>query len=176
MEFVLAGTSRALFLSLLVGLLGCAPVTASTPTLLWQGATRVAVLCLVAPSRMMDRQTLQDDICRRVVANATRGAPLPVAEIAHGDPQVIAQDTVTLLVHASVDRGPNDGLLAAVSIRPFRATTDQTAQLFGAPPRAAPIQPDLRNGGALDAAIDAALTDILPWRQPPTPTGVQPLS
>ena len=171
----MAGKLRALYLSAVFLLLGCGPVTASTPTLLWLDAKKVAVLCLVAPTRLVDQQNLQADMCRRVVAKATIDSPLPVTEIAHGDPQVIASDTVALLVHASVQAGSRDNPLVAFSIRPFRATAEQTAQLFSAPPRAAAVRPDLAGGDALDAAIDAALSEILPWRAENAPRGPQPL-
>lgn len=166
---------RAIFIAAAALLLGCGSVTASTPTLLWRDAKRVAVLCLVAPTRLLNNRELQDDICRRVVANAARGAPLPVTEIAHGDPQVIASDTVVLLVHASVQAGPQRAPLVALSIRPFRATAEQTAQLFSAPPRAATLGADGAGGAALDAAIDAALFETLPWRADETSSGPHPL-
>lgn len=151
---------------------GAAPLSAAAQTLTWRDAERVAVLCLAAPTRLADYRALQQDLCRRVVADAAADAPLPVAEIAHGDPQAIASDTVTLLVHASVDAGPQDSRLVALSIRPFRATSEQTAQLFGAPPRAALLTAD---GGELDAAVHAALSQILPWRAPAAPVGAEPL-
>ena len=166
---------RAIFIAAAALLLGCGSVTASTPTLLWRDAKRVAVLCLVAPTQLLNNRELQDDICRRVVANAARGAPLPVTEIAHGDPQVIASDTVVLLVHASVQAGPQRAPLVALSIRPFRATAEQTAQLFSAPPRAATLGADGAGGAALDAAIDAALFETLPWRADETSSGPHPL-
>jgi hypothetical protein len=167
----MAGKLRASVLAA-VALFGlCGPVTASTPTLLWQDARKVAVLCLVAQTDLMNPRALEADLCRRVVANASRNAPLPVTQITHGDPEVIAADTVALLVHASVQAGPQQGRLVAFSIRPFRATAEQTAQLFSAPPRAAALA---ANGGPdteLDAAIDAALAEILPWRADPAPSG-----
>lgn len=166
---------RALCLSVVVLLLGCAPVTASTPDLLWLDARKVVVLCLVPPTRLLDHAALQADICRRVVAKTGVNSPLPVAEIAHGDPQVIASDTVALLVHASVQSGTEGGPLVAFSIRPFRATAEQSAQLFSAPPRAAVVRPDLAASTALDAAIDAALSEILPWRAEAAPSGPRPL-
>ena len=166
---------RATFIAAAALLLGCGPVTASTPTLLWRDAKKVAVLCLVAPTRLLDYRDLQSDLCRRVVANAGLNAPLPVTEIAHGDPQVIASDTVALLVHASVQAGPQSTPLVAFSIRPFRATAEQTAQLFSAPPRAATLGADGVGDTALDAAIDAALSETLPWRADEASSGPQPL-
>ncbi|GAA0655129.1 hypothetical protein [Brevundimonas lenta] len=162
----MVGKRRATIVAIVALLLGSGPVTASTPTLLWQDARQVAVLCLVADTRLVNPRELQADLCRRVVADASRDAPLPVIEIAHGDPQVIDAHTVALLVHASVQEGP----LVAFTIRPFRATVEQTAQLFSAAPRAAPL-----SGDALDAAIDASLSEILPWRADAAPSGAQPL-
>lgn len=166
-------TRRAAVIACLVLAAGGAPVSAGAQTLTWRDAERVAVLCLAAPTRLADYRALQQDLCRRVVADAGSDAPLPVNEIAHGDPQAIAADTVTLLVHASVEPGPQDSRLVALSIRPFRATSEQTAQLFGAPPRAALLTTD---GRELDAAVHSALDDILPWRAPAAPPGALPLS
>lgn len=178
-EVIRAGTFmarlRATFIATAALLLGCGPVMASTPTLVWRDARKVAVLCLVAPTRLVNNRDLQADVCRRVVANAAHNAPLPVTEIAHGDPQVIASDTVALLVHASVQDGPQGAPLVAFSIRPFRATAEQTAQLFSAPPRAATLGADGTGGAALDTAIDAALSETLPWRAEAAPAGPQPL-
>lgn len=163
---------RAMLFAILAPALGGAPMTVSAQTLMWRDADRIAVLCLVAPTRLVDARDLQEDLCRRVVADAGGDAPVPVAQIAHGDPQVIASDTVALLVHASVQAGSGDRPLVALSIRPFRATAEQTAQLFSAPPRAAPLTED---GRELDAAVHAALSEILPWRAPAAPPGAEPL-
>lgn len=176
MAYRTARKLRALQFSGFMLMLACAPVTASTPTLIWKDATRVVVLCLVAPTQLVNRQDLQDDLCRRVVAAAAQDAPMPVSEIAHGDPQVIAADTVALLVHASVQAGRDDDRVAAFSIRPFRATAEQTAQLFSAPPRAAALGRGGSGGPELNAAIDAALSEALPWRTPAGPSGPQPLN
>ena len=142
---------------------------------MWQDAKRLAVLCLVAPTRLADYRALQADLCHRVVAQVAVDAPAPVAEVAHGDPQVIAADTVTLLVHASVQPGPHGRPLIAFSLRPFRATTEQTAQLFSAPPRAAALNPDGGAGADVDGAIRAALDETLPWRASPPSLVGQPL-
>lgn len=166
---------RATFIAAAALLFGCGSVTASTPTLMWRDAKKVAVLCLVPPTRLLNNRDLQNDICRRVVTHAALDAPLPVTEIAHGDPQVIASDTVALLVHASVQTGPQRAPLVAFSIRPFRATAEQSAQLFSAPPRAAMLEADGAGGDALDAAIDAALSEILPWRAEAASSDPQPL-
>lgn len=138
----------------------------SAQSLTWQGAERLAVLCLVAPSRDVDYRALQTDLCERVVREASKNAPLPVSEIAHGDPQVIASDTLTLLVHASIQPGPDHRPLVAIYVRPFRATTEQTSQLFSAPPVAAALERDGSAGREVDAAIAASLDQTLPWRAP----------
>lgn len=169
----MGGRLRAILTLGLALVLTGAPMTASAQTLMWRDAGRVAVLCLVAPTPLTDYRALQEDLCRRVVADASRDARLPVSAIAHGDPQVIASDTVALLVHASVQAGAGDSRLVALSIRPFRATTEQTTQLFSAPPRAAALTDD---GRELDAAIDAALAEILPWRAAAAPPGALPVS
>ena len=133
----------------------------STPTLMWSGAKRVNILCNVAGGPGIDHVALTSQLCRDVTRIAGRGAPVPVRTIALGDPAVLASDAVTLLVHASVTRCRQDRLLA-FSMRPYRTGSEQSAVLFGAIPRVAPIAPSGVNP-ALDAALAAALSETLPW-------------
>jgi hypothetical protein len=142
------------------------PAASSTPTLMWSGAKRVNILCNVAGGPGIDHVSLTRLLCADVQRLASKGSPLPVATIPLGDPAVLASDSVTLLVHASVT-DHKQGPLLAFSIRPYRTSSDQTAVLFGAPPRVATISTSGVSSPSLDAALEAALSDTLPWQDRP---------
>jgi hypothetical protein len=139
------------------------PAAAETPPLIFQNLAGVRVLCQLEPHELPDRHRLQDELCDRVTALAAEDAPLPVSRIGVGDPAVLAPDTLTLLVHASVQED-RDGRLLVLDIRPFRAAREQSAVLFGAAPRALRIPASGGLGPAIDAALRDALADTLPWR------------
>jgi hypothetical protein len=136
----------------------------STQPLIWQGARRLNLLCVVSGNA--DNETLRAQICARVLALAGEGAPLPVATIAPGDPAVLEARDVTLLVHGAVERDGADRMLA-FSIRPYRAAGVETDVLFGAAPRAVRLPQSGAAPAALDAALAAALAETLPWLSGP---------
>ncbi len=138
------------------------PAASATPTLMWTDAKRVNILCNVAGGPGIDYIALRDRLCRDVTRLASKGAPLPVATIALGDPAVLASDAVTLLIHASITFHHRDRLLA-FSVRPYRTSSEQAAVLFGAAPRVAKILNSGATSPALDAALTAALAETLPW-------------
>lgn len=141
-----------------------APAAASTPSLLWSNARQVAVTCLVQSQTTRDAAALQNALCARVRSLASRGSPFPVRQVEAGDPALIATDTVTLLVHASIERTAR-GRSVAFTVRPHRVSGGEADILFGTSPRvvetsaAAPIS-------GLDAALREALAEILPWQRP----------
>lgn len=145
---------------------GAHPVTMeasiASPSLLWAGAKRLAVNCLVHTSTG-DSARLQAKLCDRVQSLAARSAPMPVLRAEAGDPAFIQSDTVILLVHASVERKPSASTIA-FTIRPYRASGGEAEAFYGTAPRAmelasASIEP------ALEAALSAAIAEILPWQQ-----------
>lgn len=141
---------------------------AATPAQIWSGVSKVGVQCLASPGTARGIRELQSAICERVRDLAARGAPVPVSVIQMGDPAVLAAETVTLLVHASVQPAGRNRLVA-ISVRPFRVSTEQTAVLFGAAPRAALIPSTGTVAPALDAALRATLAETAPWLAKPTP-------
>lgn len=159
------------FISVLAVLAGCSVASVSaveqprsiTPPVDWQGVREVRVLCLLQTDRPAERMPLQDLLCARVRALAADGAPVPVSELGFGDPAVLNSDAATLLVHASV-RDSASGRLLIVAIRPFRTGPVDRTILFGAAPRAVPMSDGRAPAPAVDAALDAALAEILPWR------------
>ncbi len=170
---------RRSFLNVAVAALACfaglngVSALASTPTLLWTGAKRVNLLCNVAGGPGIDHLVLAAELCRDVKRLASAGSPLPLVIIAPGDPAVLAEDTVTLLVHASVTEH-KQGSLLALSVRPHRTSSAGTEILFGAAPRAV-LLPASVSGPALDAAIAASLAETLPWlARPVGPRRIRP--
>jgi hypothetical protein len=144
---------------------GGEPVTsaaaqASTPPLIWRDVARVNVLCLVQTDSGVDRGALNDRICGRVRDSAGAGSPVPVAIIAPGDPAVLSPDSMTLLVQAF-----SHGGLLAFSIRPYRNNGEP--MLFAAAPRAVPLAGQAAPTKELEAALDAALSETLPWLSRP---------
>lgn len=135
----------------------------STPTLMWSGAKRVNILCNVVGGPGIDHVAATAQLCGEVKLLAKRRAPLPVDVISFGDPAVLASDAVTLLVHASIARDERDRLFA-FSIRPYRVSDTQASVLFGAVPRAVRLRSLRLSGTAVAAALDAALSETLPWR------------
>lgn len=148
------------------------PVTASTPTLLWTGATSLGVQCLVQRGALRNDIALSATLCARALRIARRGAPMPVETIDPGDPALMQPGTVTLLIHASVEtvRG---GRVLAFSVRPFRAASDQGTTLFVAAPRAVPIADDRLANAELDTALAGVLAETLPWQA--KPSGPRPI-
>ena len=145
-----------------------APASAETPTLLWQGASKLRVQCLVETERGSGVSAFQTALCERIAEQAARGAPVPVSTIGFGDPEILAPGTVALLVHASVQpAGKEKARLLAFSIRPMRASIAESVVLFGSAPRAVALPASGQLGADFDAAITASLATILPWQQRP---------
>jgi hypothetical protein len=142
-----------------------APAQASAPPLVWHQAGALRVLCLVASSmRREETDKLQEELCGVVRSLAADRAPVPVSRIAFGDPAVLEPGSVTLLVHASLQKD-GDQRLMALNVRPFRPGGDHNAILFGATPRVVRLPATGAGGNPLEAAVAAALAETLPWRQ-----------
>ena len=139
---------------------------AATPPLIWQGVTSIGVQCLVQSEARGHEAALGAALCERVRRIASRGAPAPLRVIQLGDPALIAPGTASILVHGSI-QGSGRGQLLAFTMRPFRASAEQTAVLFGAAPRVAPLGSAGAATPALDEALAAALSETLPWQQRP---------
>jgi hypothetical protein len=144
-----------------------APAQADTPGLTWAGAQRLGVQCVVN-STLSGTQDLQRALCERVRDLAGAGTQIPVSVIAPGEPAIMAHDTVTLLVHGSLRDAQSvtpgaQGRLLAFTIRPFRPASDNSV-LFGAAPQVVLLRNSDRAGPNLDAAVNAALSELLPWR------------
>lgn len=152
------------------GLATTAPAQASTPSLLWRNIARVNVLCLVQTDAGVDNGRLHDSLCRRVRDAAAIGAPAPVQIIATGDPAVLSPDSVTLLVHGSV-QGASTGRQLVFSIRPYRNSGEP--MLFTAAPRAVSLSGPAGRNSEFEAALGAVLSETLPWLN--RPAGARPI-
>lgn len=148
-----------------------APAEASTPALIWRDVARINVLCLVQSESGVDTGPLQRRLCDSVREAAADGSPVPVLTIAAGDPALLSPDSVTLLVHASVQADPRGRQLVFL-VRPFRNSNEP--QLFTAPPRAVPLAGPAGPAPELEAALAAALSETLPWLS--RSAGARPIS
>lgn len=165
---ILLRVSAAFALSYACG----ATALASTPAPIWGDLAAINVLCLVRSDAGVDQGPLHDRICTKVRDMAAKGAPAAVRIIAPGDPALLAPDSVTLLVHVSVQPA-SPRPLAAFSIRPFRNAPDQAQMIFAAAPRAAPLGHPAGGTQELEAALRAALSETLPWFS--APAGPRPI-
>jgi hypothetical protein len=136
---------------------------AASPPLAWQQVKTLGVQCLVTTNVLGEREQVEGDLCRRVLALAAAGAPIPVAAMGFGDPAIIDPANTILLVHASIQQLGAERVLV-FSIRPYRAGGVETDTLFAAPPRAVPLSNAASSSAALDAALAAALSETLPWQ------------
>ena len=155
-------------LAALVALAACAGAAgATTPSLLWNGAKRVGVNCLVQSGTAGDTAALEAALCDRVRSLATRKSPIPVQVVQPGDRAFVEADTVLLLVHASVERTAG-GRTFAFTIRPHRPSGGDAEVFFGTAPRAVAAAA-VGIGPAVEAGLDAALAEVLPWQHRPEP-------
>lgn len=153
----------AAFFLLAACALAPATAAATTPSLLWAEARQVAVLCLVQSIGTSDAAAVETSLCARARDLASRAAPYPVKRVPVGDPTLIDPDTVTLLVHASIERAPG-GRMIVFTLRPSRPSEGGDVR-FGTAPRAV----QLGSGSltpAVDSALAGALAEILPWQRP----------
>lgn len=169
---ILGSLGRACAALVLLSACGGEPVTsspaeASTPAPIWSDIARVNVLCLVRTESGVDTGALHDSLCGKVRESAAAGSPAPVRIIAPGDPAVLSPDSVTLLVHASVQPGRQ----LVFSIRPWR--NSDSSLLFAAAPRAVTLAGPAGRNPELEAALGAALSETLPWLS--RPAGARPI-
>ena len=151
---------------------------AYTPSLTWVGAERIGVQCVIS-SRIGGALDLRKAFCERVRTLAAEGAPIPVSVFEPGDPALLHSGTVALLVHASLTRADQTlpgmrGRLLVFGVRPFRTATENSV-LFGAAPQVVSVAEGPLSGPAVDAAITAALAEVLPWRASPTDLAAFPI-
>lgn len=152
-----------------------APGEASTPTLTWSDAAAVGVYCVVDAPSGFDRTVLTRRLCDRVRTLAAKSSPLPVSVIEPGDPALLRQGVVTLIVHGAVQPAASavpgaSGHVLAFTVRPWRAVAETTASpLTGSSPRLVPVTAQGHGGAALDRAVSLSLAEVTPWSQLTSP-------
>jgi hypothetical protein len=152
----------AAFAGVIGGMALAEPARASTPSLLWWGARQVGVNCLVRSSSSGGTLAFEASLCERVRSLAARGAPVAVQLAQPGDRIFISPDAVLLLVHASLERTAK-GSVFAFTIRPYRPSGGEAEVFYGSAPRAIQLDAAAQNP-ALDTALAAALSEVLPWQ------------
>jgi hypothetical protein len=145
---------------------------ATTPSLFWNGVSKLQVRCFVQSVDGAEIAGVEQALCNRVRDLAGTGASLPVRLVDQGDRALVDPAAVTLLVHASIQPGPA-GRTMTLAIRPHRSS-EPSEILFGARPRAVTIGSAGAAGNFADAAISAALSELLPWQE--RPEGPRPIS
>jgi hypothetical protein len=106
-------------------------------------------------------------LCARFAALASEGAPVPISIVEHGDPALVQQGTLTLMLHGAVyptsSIAPRaTGQFMAFTVRPHRAAAEN--RYFGTAPKVVSLPAGTAQGPALDAALAAVLAETLPWR------------
>ena len=129
------------------------------PSLTWRDVRQVAVHCNIQDERTGYDAALTRQLCDRVRALASAGAPVALRVAGFGDRALTATDSVTLVVQGSTAGSGADKTLM-FTIRPHRVSADQPAELFGSSLRVAPLN-------AADPAIEQALAEVLPWKAQP---------
>ena len=135
------------------------------PSLTWRDVRQVAVHCNIQDERTGHDAALTRQLCDRVRALASAGAPVALRVAGFGDRALTAADSVTLVVQGSTAGSGADKTLM-FTIRPHRVSADQPAELFGSSLRVAPLN-------AADPAIEQALAEVLPWKA--QPLGARPI-
>jgi hypothetical protein len=136
---------------------------ASTPSAVWRDLRAVGVQCLVQTSSTLNTKALEAALCRRVLAIAAEGAPVPLKRVHSGDPAIHAAGTVTLLVHASVEPA-GDRLALSFAIRPIRPSSRESEVYSGSAPKTIGLADAEDPGASLDSPLISALAELLPWK------------
>jgi hypothetical protein len=142
-----------------------APASASTPSLTWRDVRQVAVHCNIQDERTGFNAALTRQLCDKVRGLAAVGAPVPLQVVGFGDRALTAPDSVTLVVQGTA-AGPEGSRSLMFTVRPYRPSPDQPAELFGSTLRVAPLL-------APDEVIEQALAEVLPWKA--QPLGARPI-
>ena len=99
-----------------------------TEPLAYQNIERLQVLCLLQNDGRLAPNPDKERLCDAVARLASAGTELPVSVIATGDPQVVAPNRLTLLVHGALHAQGWDHVRAAEA---RRMESHETAVLAG---------------------------------------------
>ncbi|MCM8738679.1 hypothetical protein M5E06_31755 [Azospirillum sp. A1-3] len=129
-----------------------------SPVPFFQRVEQVGVLCLVEPIDGAATADLGDAaLCSHVAARLVSllGPDLAVATLVPNDPRIAAQNSLLVLVHATL-RPACDHRLLALAATLERTGTDSAPPFFVTPPQAVVVE-----GGLDDTILDAALDRLL---------------
>ena len=143
--------------------IGLGAANAALPTRDLAGAARIIVVCRAVAEDPDASARLHDGFCARVAARVRSGCSLPVTVATFGDAAMFDLKSLVLLVNVAARTDGGDRRIS-FSLRAWRAIAGEENDLFGAPPRSVPVSAN-DSGPELDAAIAAALDDILPRRR-----------
>lgn len=132
----------------------------------FRGVKRIAILAQYGPASDVVGGVESSQLCAEVRELASRGAPLPVTCGNIGDAVLDQSGTMVLVAQASVSPGVVRGSkIFAVTMRALWSGGLEPAPIyFGAAPRLAPYSDTPAGRAARMRALDAALSEVLPWR------------
>lgn len=143
---------------------------ATSPDRSWAGIDRVAVLCQVQ-GRLLQPGTPEDRLCAQVIALAARNSPVPIEKISYGRALTQPPRTAMLLVHGAIDNVQDQPMLAFTIRRDRSGGVEPRPIFFGAAPRVAPYSDTAAGNAALEGALSASLSEVLPWLKPAAESG-----
>ena len=152
---------------------GASPLGATTPDRSWIGIKRILIVSQFTSPLTIKTRISADDLCRRVQAIASAGAPVPVACATLGNPDLLKGDTAVLALQATVAEPAANSKVLIFTIRKAEEKGLEPAPIyFSATPRAVPISDEV-DAARLDQELRASLGQILPWLSEAT-TNLQP--
>ena len=160
-----AAFSASIAAACTASLMAVSTSSATTPDLGWRGVERVAILTELV-SNQADTSLTSRSLCSQIATIAQRGAPVPVSCIQIDEPAIESAKTALLIVHASVTQPETFPQLLFTIRRNRSAGLEPSPIYFGAAPRAAPLDGSATGKAAVEEALRASLSEILPWLRP----------
>jgi hypothetical protein len=141
-----------------------APAMASTADRSWIGVEKILVLAQLTPAIQTTPNIQTETLCRKVATIAAAGAPVPVECAQLGDPALQSGRTAVLSIQAAItDAVPGQKLLLFTIKRNAEGGLEPAPIYFGSTPRAVALPQAGDPNLAIDGAIRASLSEILPW-------------
>lgn len=143
------------------------PAHATSRDRSWIGVERVAVLTRLTQDIASSPITAQS-LCEQARAIIGEGAPVPVdCVFSVSDGALQAPRTATLILDASLAAGSEAERLLLFTVRRDREGGLEPAPIyFGAAPRAVPVSGSAADDAAVEGALRASFSEILPWLRP----------
>ncbi len=134
----------------------------------WLGVERIAILSRLTQGRILNEGISAQSICERLKPIVAEGAPGAVECILSiGDPAVGTPGTGLLILDAALAEVSGAGQQLLFTVRRDRTHgLEPRPVYFGTAPRAVPADAFIREDRAVDEALRASLSEILPWLRP----------